>query len=136
MSRLGPHRRRRSSRAVLADPAGLPLMKARRHGHIVNITSTGLNSPRRTPRSTTPASGACWDAATRCMSRAGRRVKVTAVIAGGMRTPFLLDRFPDLDPGLLQDPQNIADTMRFVLSRRRDHDPRDERDPDAETSWP
>lgn len=43
-------------------------------------------------------------------------IKVTAVIAGGMRTPFLLDRFPDLDPGLLQDPQNVADTVRFVLT--------------------
>lgn len=43
-------------------------------------------------------------------------IKVTAVIAGGMRTPFLLDRFPDLDPGLLQDPQNVAETVRFVLT--------------------
>jgi len=31
-------------------------------------------------------------------------VRVTAVIAGGMRTPFLLERFPDLDPRKLQDP--------------------------------
>ena len=44
-------------------------------------------------------------------------VKVTAVVAGGMRTPFLLDRFPDLDPGLLQDPRNVAQTVRFVLSQ-------------------
>ena len=40
-------------------------------------------------------------------------VKVTAVIAGGMRTPFLLDRFSDIDPGVLQDPANVAE--RFVL---------------------
>src|SRR6185369_12124498 len=33
-------------------------------------------------------------------------IRVTAVIAGGMRTPFLLDRFPDLDPAKLQDPLN------------------------------
>lgn len=37
-------------------------------------------------------------------------IKVTTVIAGGMRTPFLLERFPDRDPGLLQDPDNGADT--------------------------
>jgi NAD(P)-dependent dehydrogenase (short-subunit alcohol dehydrogenase family) len=43
-------------------------------------------------------------------------VKVTAVIAGGMRTPFLLERFPDLDPGVLQDPRNVAETVRFVLT--------------------
>src|SRR3954447_21428944 len=44
-------------------------------------------------------------------------VKVTAVIAGGMRTPFLLDRFPDLDPGVLQDPANVAETVCFVLTQ-------------------
>jgi ADP-heptose:LPS heptosyltransferase len=33
------------------------------------------------------------------------RVKVTAVIAGGMRTPFLLECFPDLDQAVLLDPR-------------------------------
>lgn len=42
-------------------------------------------------------------------------IKVTAIVAGGMRTPFLLERFPDLDPGLLQDPAAVAATIRFVL---------------------
>jgi NAD(P)-dependent dehydrogenase (short-subunit alcohol dehydrogenase family) len=43
-------------------------------------------------------------------------IKVSAVVAGGMRTPFLLDRFPDLDPGVLQDPANVAATIRFLLT--------------------
>ena len=38
-------------------------------------------------------------------------------VAGGMRTPFLLDRFPDLDPGLLQDPRNVAEAILFVLTQ-------------------
>jgi len=42
-------------------------------------------------------------------------IRVTAVVAGGMRTPFLLDRFPDLDPGVLQDPRNVAEAIRAVL---------------------
>ncbi|TFW33613.1 SDR family oxidoreductase [Massilia horti] len=42
-------------------------------------------------------------------------IRVTAVIAGGMRTPFLLDRFPDLDPDRLQDPVNVAEAIRSVL---------------------
>ena len=42
-------------------------------------------------------------------------IKVTAVIAGGMRTPFLLERFPDLDPALLQDPMHVAQAIRSVL---------------------
>ncbi|HSV18279.1 MAG TPA: SDR family oxidoreductase [Casimicrobiaceae bacterium] len=44
-------------------------------------------------------------------------VRVTAVIAGGMRTPFLLERFPDLDPAKLQDPRNVARAVRFALSQ-------------------
>jgi NADP-dependent 3-hydroxy acid dehydrogenase YdfG len=32
-----------------------------------------------------------------------------------MRTPFLLDRFPDLDPDNLQDPKNVAQTVLFLL---------------------
>lgn len=42
-------------------------------------------------------------------------VKVTAVIAGGMRTPFLLDRFPDLDTETLQDPMNVARAIKAAL---------------------
>jgi len=29
-------------------------------------------------------------------------IKVTALVAGGRQTPFLLDRFPDIDPNLLR----------------------------------
>jgi NAD(P)-dependent dehydrogenase (short-subunit alcohol dehydrogenase family) len=42
-------------------------------------------------------------------------IKVTAVIAGGMRTPFLLDRFPDIDPATLQDPLNVANAIHALL---------------------
>jgi NAD(P)-dependent dehydrogenase (short-subunit alcohol dehydrogenase family) len=48
------------------------------------------------------------------------KVRVTAVIAGGMRTPFLLDRFPDLDPSKLQDPRDVARAVRFALTQPRD----------------
>jgi NAD(P)-dependent dehydrogenase (short-subunit alcohol dehydrogenase family) len=46
-----------------------------------------------------------------------RGIKVSAVVAGGMRTPFLLDRFSDIDPGVLQDPANVARAVRFVLTQ-------------------
>jgi NAD(P)-dependent dehydrogenase (short-subunit alcohol dehydrogenase family) len=42
-------------------------------------------------------------------------IKVTAVITGGMRTPFLLDRFPDINLETLQDPINVAKTVKGVL---------------------
>jgi NAD(P)-dependent dehydrogenase (short-subunit alcohol dehydrogenase family) len=43
-------------------------------------------------------------------------IRVTAVIAGGMRTPFLLERFPDLDPAYLQEPANVAAAVIGVLT--------------------
>jgi NAD(P)-dependent dehydrogenase (short-subunit alcohol dehydrogenase family) len=43
------------------------------------------------------------------------KIKVTAVIAGGMRTPFLLERFPDIDVSTLQDPLNVAIAVKSVL---------------------
>ncbi|MCW0060287.1 short-chain dehydrogenase, partial [Burkholderia pseudomallei] len=40
-----------------------------------------------------------------------------AIVAGGMRTPFLLDRFPDIDEDTLQPPENVAAAVRFVLAQ-------------------
>lgn len=42
-------------------------------------------------------------------------IRVTAVVVGGMRTPFLLERFPELDAAALQDPDDVADAIRSVL---------------------
>jgi hypothetical protein len=54
-----------------------------------------------------------------------------------MRTPFLLDRFPDLDPNVLQDPRNVAETVRFVLSQPDETViPEIMVLPVRETSWP
>ncbi|WP_420476708.1 SDR family oxidoreductase [Noviherbaspirillum sp. ST9] len=44
-----------------------------------------------------------------------KKIKVTAVLAGGMRTPFLLDRFPEIDTATLQDPVNVAVAVKSVL---------------------
>ncbi|MGA0609302.1 SDR family oxidoreductase [Caldimonas sp. KR1-144] len=66
-----------------------------------------------------------------------RGVRVTSVIAGGMRTPFLLDRFSDLDPALLQDPANVALGVRFALTMPRGSVvPELMVLPQNETSWP
>ena len=43
-------------------------------------------------------------------------IRVTALISGGMRTPFITERFPDVDVGTLQDPQLVADALLFVVS--------------------
>lgn len=64
-------------------------------------------------------------------------VRVTAIIAGGMRTSFITDRFPDVDPVLLQDPANVAETIRFVLQMPHESViPEVMVLPMRETSWP
>jgi NAD(P)-dependent dehydrogenase (short-subunit alcohol dehydrogenase family) len=65
------------------------------------------------------------------------KVRVTAVIAGGMRTPFLLDRFPDRDPPKLLDPRDVARAVRFALTQPRDSVIAEITVlPVQETSWP
>jgi NAD(P)-dependent dehydrogenase (short-subunit alcohol dehydrogenase family) len=98
--------------------AALPAMNRRGRGHIVNIVSTAA---KRAWANASAYHASKWGLlgfshALHVEARP-HNVKVTAVIAGGMRTPFLLDRFPDLDPGVLQDPKNVADTIRYVLTQ-------------------
>jgi NADP-dependent 3-hydroxy acid dehydrogenase YdfG len=97
--------------------AALPHLRASEAGHIVNITSTAA---KRAWPNASAYHASKWGLLgfSHAMHAEARAygVKVTAVVAGGMRTPFLLQRFPDLDPDLLQDPANVAETIRFVLS--------------------
>jgi NADP-dependent 3-hydroxy acid dehydrogenase YdfG len=54
-----------------------------------------------------------------------------------MKTPFLLERFPDLDQTKLQDPKNVAQTIRFILSQPEETViPEMMVIPVQETSWP
>jgi NADP-dependent 3-hydroxy acid dehydrogenase YdfG len=54
-----------------------------------------------------------------------------------MRTPFLTDRFPDIDTGLLQDPAQVAAVVRFVLQQPAGSCvPEVTVLPMRETSWP
>lgn len=91
-------------------------MKRQGSGHIVNISST--------------AAKRCWpNASAYHASKWGllglshamhaelrsHNIKVTGVVVGGMRTPFLLDRFPDIDVSKLQDPMDAARGVVSVL---------------------
>ena len=38
-----------------------------------------------------------------------------AVVCGGMSTPFILERFPDIDRGTLQEPGNVALAISQLL---------------------
>jgi NAD(P)-dependent dehydrogenase (short-subunit alcohol dehydrogenase family) len=109
-----------------------------RGGHIVNIVSTA--SKRAWPNAAA-YHATKWGLLG--MSHAlhaelrSRGIKVSALVAGGMRTPFVLDRFPDIDPAALQDPMNVARAIRFVLTQPEETVvPEVTVLPMRETSWP
>lgn len=93
-----------------------PHMKQGGGGHIVNIASTAA---KRAWPNASAYHASKWGLLG--LSHAlhaelrPHKIKVTAVIAGGMRTPFLLDRFPDIDVATLQDPMNVAQAVKSVL---------------------
>jgi NAD(P)-dependent dehydrogenase (short-subunit alcohol dehydrogenase family) len=123
---------------ILLSRLAFPFMKREGRGHIVNITSTAA---KRAWANASAYHASKWGLLgfSHALHVEGRAVgvKVTAVVAGGMRTPFLLDRFPELDPGLLQDPATVAGVVRSVLSLPEESVvPEVMVLPMRETSWP
>lgn len=107
-------------------------------GHIVNIASTAA---RRAWPNASAYHATKWGLVglTQALHAElrGSGIKVSAVIAGGMRTPFLLERFPDIDVDLLQDPMNVARAVKFVLTQPPETViPEVMVLPMKETSWP
>jgi NAD(P)-dependent dehydrogenase (short-subunit alcohol dehydrogenase family) len=116
----------------------LPAMQRAGGGDIVNITSTAA---KRGWPNAAAYHASKWgllglsQALHAELRPAG--VRVTAIITGGMRTPFLLERFPDLDPAKLQDPRAVARTVRFALTQPRESAIAELTVvPLTETSWP
>lgn len=115
-----------------------PHMKRQGGGHIVNIVSTAA---KRAWANASAYHASKWGllGLSHALHVEGRehRIKVTAVISGGMRTPFLFERFPDIDPSVLQEPRNVAETVRFVLIQPEETViPEVMVLPMRETSWP
>ncbi|MFB3816402.1 MAG: SDR family oxidoreductase [Candidatus Methylomirabilales bacterium] len=102
----------------LLSKAALAAMRGLGQGHIVNIVSTAA---KRAWANASAYHASKWGllGLSHALHVEARPhgVKVTAVIAGGMRTPFLLDRFPELDPEALQDPRSVAEAVLFVLTQ-------------------
>jgi NADP-dependent 3-hydroxy acid dehydrogenase YdfG len=116
----------------------MPLMRAAGRGHIVNIASTAA---KRAWANASVYHASKWGLlgfshALHVEARQ-HKIKVTAVIAGGMKTPFLLDRFPDIDTDNLQDPKNVAETIHYILTQPEETViPEVMVIPMRETSWP
>lgn len=113
-------------------------MKQNRDGHIVNITSTAA---KRAWPNASAYHASKWGLLgfSHALHSEARKdqIKVTALVAGGMQTPFLLDRFPDIDVDLLQDPKNVAETIKYILCQPKETViPELMVIPMKETSWP
>jgi NAD(P)-dependent dehydrogenase (short-subunit alcohol dehydrogenase family) len=122
----------------LMAKAVFPVMRAQGGGQIVNITST---ASKRAWANAAAYHASKWGLLgfSHALHVEGRlhHIKVTAVVAGGMRTPFLLDRFPDIDLDTLQDPANVAKTVHYVLTMPEETViPEIMVLPMRETSWP
>lgn len=100
----------------LLSRAATVLMKAAGSGHIVNIASTAA---RRAWPNASAYHASKWGllGLSHALHAELRPfgIKVTAVLAGGMSTAFLLDRFPDIDVATLQDPDNVAQVVLWSL---------------------
>ncbi|GAA4323640.1 SDR family oxidoreductase [Pigmentiphaga soli] len=122
----------------LVTKLALPRLRASGRGHVVNIASTA--SKRAWPNASAYHATKWGLLGLSHALHAELRphgIKVSAVVAGGMRTPFLLDRFPDIDAGTLQDPANVARAVRFVLTQPAETViPEVMVLPMRETSWP
>ncbi|MEE1930320.1 SDR family oxidoreductase [Streptomyces sp. TRM 70351] len=98
---------------------GYRRMVARGGGHIVNILSTA--SLRTWTEAAPYAAGKSGlRAFTHALFQEAQRdcpgIGVTGIVAGGMETPFILERFPDADTSKLQSPDIVADTVLYALS--------------------
>jgi NAD(P)-dependent dehydrogenase (short-subunit alcohol dehydrogenase family) len=124
--------------AFLVTRAAVGYMRAQGRGHIVNVASTASKRtwPNASAYHTTKWGLLGFSHAMHAELRP-HNIKVSAVLPGGMKTPFLLDRFPDIDADTLQDPANVAHAVRFVLTMPEESViPEVMVIPMRETSWP
>lgn len=98
--------------------ASAQMFKQGSGGHVVNIASTA--SKRAWPNASAYHAtkwGLLGLSHALHAELREQNVRVSAIVAGGMRTPFLLDRFPGIDETKLQDPLNVACAVRYVLQQ-------------------
>ena len=93
-----------------------PRLKQQGKGHIINIVSTAAK--RAWPNATAYHTSK-WGllGLSHALHVEGREhgIAVTALVAGGMRTPFIMDRYPDTEPHFLLEPRNVEQAIEFVL---------------------
>jgi NAD(P)-dependent dehydrogenase (short-subunit alcohol dehydrogenase family) len=100
---------------ALLTQAAWPMLREAR-GDVINVVSTAA---KRAWANASAYHASKWGllGLSHALHVEGRTcgIRVSAIVAGGMRTPFLLDRFPDIDLDTLQEPAAVARVIRFVL---------------------
>ncbi len=124
--------------AFLFTKAVLPVMQRRGGGHIVNVASTAA---KRAWANAAAYHASKWGLLgfTRAVGVEGRPhgIKATALVPGGMRTHFFDQLDPPPDSSNLQDPDNVARVILFVLSQPAECAVQEVIvTPLTETSWP
>lgn len=103
---------------MMAKYASAQMFRQGGGGHIVNIASTA--SKRAWPNASAYHAtkwGLLGLSHALHAELRDKHVRVSAIVAGGMKTPFLLDRFPGIDETRLQDPIHVARAVRYVLQQ-------------------
>lgn len=123
---------------VLMAKKAVAMMYPAQRGHIVNIVSTAA---KRAWPNASVYHASKWGLLgfSRGLFTEARQhnVKVTAVVPGGMRTGFILDRFPEVDIDTLQEPSSVARSVLHVLTSPAESViPEIMVLPLQETSWP
>lgn len=116
----------------------LPYMYKQNSGHVVNICSTAAKRSWPNASAYHASKWGLLGMSNGIYTEARQhKVKVSAVVAGGMRTPFILERFPDTPLENLQDPKNVAETIKYILQMPDESIiPEVMVIPLMETSWP
>lgn len=103
---------------LMSKYATAQMTKQSQGGHVINIASTA--SKRAWPNASAYHAtkwGLLGLSHALHAELREQNVRVTAIVAGGMRTPFLLDRFPGIDESKLQDPMHVARAVRYALQQ-------------------
>lgn len=123
--------------AFLMTKYAFSLMGRKGQGHIINICSTAA---KRAWSNASAYHASKWGLLgfSHAVHVEGREknIKVTALLAGGMKTPFILDRFPEAESNL-QEPENVAQMVKAILTMPAETViPEIMVIPMRETSWP
>jgi len=93
------------------------IMIPRRRGYIINIVSVvGIKGYPRQAAYTAAKHGVLGLTKSLAVEAQEHGIRVSAVLPGGVNTPMARQSRPDLDPGELMEPEDVAQAVAYLLS--------------------